>query len=104
LETVASHYAGEDENLQQTEEAIVLEALDTTAEENLPSFALRLVLTDHVGIPREHDPDLLVEAEAAFAPAEPKAAKLKPNRKAKDTPALVKAPAKKSASKKQQAA
>jgi ParB family chromosome partitioning protein len=51
LEEVASHFAGNDENTQQTDEEIVLAALDNTAEYKLIGFALRLALTDHVGIP-----------------------------------------------------
>ena len=100
LEMVASHFAGENENLQQTEEEIVLAALDATAEDKLASFALRLVLTDHLGIPRETDPDLLAEAEEIFAPALPKASKAK----AKEGPSLGKVPAKRPASRKSQAA
>ena len=81
LEDVASHFAGDDENHEQTEQDIVLSALGTTADEKLTSFALRLALTDHLGLPRDTDPDLLTEAEAMFAPpqAKPKkASKPKP--------------------------
>jgi ParB family chromosome partitioning protein len=35
-------------------------------------FALRLVLTAHTPIPRESEIDFLTEAEAAFAPPQPK--------------------------------
>jgi len=42
LEEVASHFAGNDENAQQTDEEIVLAALDNTADDKLTSFALRL--------------------------------------------------------------
>jgi ParB family chromosome partitioning protein len=59
LEGVASHFAGEDENHEQTEQEIVISALDSTADEKLTSFALRLALTDHLGIPRDTDPDVL---------------------------------------------
>lgn len=104
LEEVASHFAGNDENVQQTDEEIVLAALDNTAEDKLTSLALRLVLTDHVGIPAEDDPDLLSEAEAAFAPPPPKSSKPKNTDKSKETQTLVKAPSKKSAAKKQKAA
>lgn len=57
LEEVASHFAGRDENQQQTDEEIVLAALDNTADDKLTGFALRLVLTDHVVIPGENEPD-----------------------------------------------
>ncbi|NYF51656.1 ParB/RepB/Spo0J family partition protein [Tunturiibacter gelidoferens] len=100
----ASHFAGNDENGQQTDEEIVLAALDNTAEDKLTGFALRLALTDHVGIPRENEPDPLSEAEAAFAPPQPKSSKPKNSSKSKETPTLTKAAPKKSATKKQKAA
>jgi ParB family chromosome partitioning protein len=105
LEEVASHFAGNDENAQQTDEEIVLAALDNTADDKLTSLALRLALTDHVSIPRENEPDPLSEAEAVFAPPQPKSSKPKKNvSKSKETPTLVKVPPKKSAAKKQKAA
>src|ERR1700761_6246874 len=87
LEEVASHFAGDDENHEQTEQDIVLAALGNTADEKLTSFALRLALTDHLGIPRDTDPDLLSDAEALFAP---QPAKTKKASKPKAAPALVK--------------
>ncbi len=48
---------------------------DSTADEKLTGFALRLVLSDHIGIPHESQPDLLTEAEQVFAPKKPKAEK-----------------------------
>jgi ParB family transcriptional regulator, chromosome partitioning protein len=104
LEEVASHFAGNDENTQQTDEEIVLAALDNTADDKLTSLALRLALTDHVGIPRENEPDPLSEAEAVFAPPQPKSSKPKSVSKSKETPTLVKVSQKKSAAKKQRAA
>jgi ParB family chromosome partitioning protein len=101
LEEVATHFAGENENHEQTEQEIVLSALDTTADEKLTSFALRLVLTDHLGLPRDADPDLLAEAEALFAPPQ---AKPKKASKPKATPTLVKPVEKKTMAKKQKAA
>jgi len=68
------------------------------------AFALRLSLTDYVGIPPENEPDPLSEAEAAFAPPQPKSSKPKNTSKSKETPTPVKAPPKKSAAKKQKAA
>nr|WP_263351304.1 chromosome partitioning protein ParB [Acidicapsa acidisoli] len=104
LEEVASHFtAGSDENVPQTDEEIVLAALDNTADDKLTGFALRLVLTDHVGIPRGEDPDPLSEAEAAFAPPQPKSPKPKTANKGEES-TVVKAPQKKSAVKKQKAA
>ena len=69
LEEVATHFAsGPNENTQQSDDEIVLAALDGTADEKLTGLALRLVLSDHVGIPHESQPDLLTEAEQVFAP------------------------------------
>jgi ParB family chromosome partitioning protein len=104
LEEVACHFAGNDENQQQTDEEIVLAALDDTANEKLTGFALRLALTDHVSIPLENEPDPLSEAEATFAPPQPKSSKPKTTSKSKETPAPVKAAPKKSAVRKQKAA
>lgn len=64
----------------------MIAALSTTADEKLTSFALRLVLSDRVGIPAPDEPDLLTEAERVFAPAEEKPARKKTAAK----PALVK--------------
>jgi ParB family chromosome partitioning protein len=104
LEEMASHFGGNAENQQQIDEEIVLAALDNTAEDKLTGFALRLVLSDHVRIPCENEPDLLSEAEAAFAPPQPKSSKPKDTSKSKKTPTLVKAPQKKSTVKKQKVA
>lgn len=77
LEDVATHFANGDENTQQSDEEIVLAALDGTADEKLTSLALRLVLSEHLGIPREGQPDCLNEAEQLFVPKRPKAEKAK---------------------------
>lgn len=55
----------------------MLAALDNTADKKLTGFALRLVLSDHLAIPREDQPDLLPEAEQLFVPKKPKAEKAK---------------------------
>jgi ParB family chromosome partitioning protein len=104
LEEVASHFAGNDENAQQTDEEIVLAALDSTADDKLTSLALRLALTGHVSIPRENEPDPLSEAEAVFAPPQPKSSKPKNASKPKKAQTLVDVPPKKSAARKQKAA
>ncbi len=101
LEEVASHFAGDDENHEQTEQDIVLAALDNTADEKLTSFALRLALTDHLGLPRDTDPDLVSEAEALFAPPQTKPKKAS---KPKAVPTLVKPAEMKTTAKKQKAA
>lgn len=89
LEEVAAHYASGDANVQQSDEEIVLAALDSTADEKPTGLALRLVISDHVGIPHENQPDLLAEAEQVFAPKKPNA---KPSDKKRTT--AVKASAK----------
>lgn len=90
LEEVASHFASEDKDAQQSDEEIVLAALSTTADERLTGFALRIVLADHIGIPRENEPDLLTEAENVFAPRKPKAVAPKKGAANKAKPAVVK--------------
>lgn len=77
LEDVAAHFADGDENTQRSDEEIVLAALDSTADEKLTGLALRIVLSDHIGIPHENQPDFLAEAEQVLATKKPKAAKPK---------------------------
>ena len=89
LEEVANHYANGDENAQQSDDEIVLAALDGTADEKLTGLALRLILSDHVGIPQESQPDLLAEAEQVFAPRKPKAVQAKGNGSSKPRPTAV---------------
>lgn len=74
LEEAAAHFSI-DENEQRSEDEVVLAALSSTADEKLIGFALRIVLADHIGIPRENTPDLLIEAEQVFAPKKPKVVK-----------------------------
>ena len=77
LEEVAAHFASGNENTQQSDEEIVLAALDRAANEKLTGLALRIVLSDHIDTPHENQPDFLVEAERAFAPGKPTSAKPK---------------------------
>ena len=100
LETVAAHFASNDENKQQNDEEITLAALEATADEKLTGLALRIVLSDHVGIPHESQPDLLIEAEQVFVPEKPKGTATTP-KKAKV--AEVKTSAKKDSSPKKAA-
>ena len=101
LEDVASHFANGDETTQQSDEEIVLAALDGTADEKLTGLALRIVLSDHIGIPHENQPDFLAEAEKVFAPKKPKSAKPKATAtKQAKAPATALAAKKTSASKK----
>jgi len=104
LEELASFFAGDDENRQQTDEDIVLAALDNTADDKLIGFALRLTLTDHLSIPQGDQPDLLAEAEAVFAPLTVKTSKRKTTSKAMETPPVVNTPKNRAAAKKRKAA
>jgi ParB family chromosome partitioning protein len=103
LEEVATHFANGDENTQQPDEEIVLAALESTADEKLTGLALRLVLSDYVGIPHESQPDLLTEAEQVFVYKKPKVAKAKAKASGKEKPAPVKASPKKKAARKKAA-
>ena len=69
---VVEHFAGDNENNQQTPEEILAAALADVPDEKLTGFALRLALTGYVDIPRENEFDFLAEAESAFAPLPPK--------------------------------
>ncbi len=103
LEEVANHFAKGDENSQMSDEEVVQRALDGTADEKLTGFALRLVLSDHVDIAHENQPDLLTEAEQVFVPKKPKAVKAKADAVAKPKPKLHKATARKEATPKKAA-
>ncbi len=103
LEEVASHFASGDENTQQSDDEIVLAALDGTTDEKLTGLALRLVLSDHVGIPHENQPDLLSEAEQVFAPKKPKVVKAKTDGSNKPKPTAATATAKKETTRKKAA-
>jgi ParB family chromosome partitioning protein len=103
LEEVATHYANSDENTQQSDDEIVLAVLDVTADETLTGLALRLVLTDHIGIPHESQPDLLTEAEQIFATKKAKSLKAKGDGSSRPKPTAVKASAKKETTKKRAA-
>jgi ParB family chromosome partitioning protein len=104
FDDVAEQLAANDENNQQTSEEILLSAIDGLPDDKLTGLALRLVLTAHTTLPRESEIDFLTEAEAAFAPLQPKKTASK---KAK-TPTTIKATqntaAKKKTAKKQVAA
>ena len=103
LEEVATHFANGDENSQQSDDEIVLAALDGTADEKLTGLALRLVLSDQVGIPHESQPDLLTEAEQVFAPKKPKVVKAKADVSKKPKSTTATATAKKEATRKKAA-
>ena len=63
---------GDNENDQRSAEEVLLSAIDSTEDGQLPRFAIRLALSGHVGIPRENEFDFLTEAEAVFAPRQTK--------------------------------
>ena len=83
---VAEHFVGEDDNNQQTAEGILAAALSETPDEKLTSFALRIVLTGCVAIPRESEFDFLREGEAVFLQSKKEA---KPKRAKTATPIKV---------------
>ncbi len=103
LEEVANHFANGDENAQKSADEIVLAALEGTADEKLTGLALRLVLSDHVGITQESQPDLLAEAEQVFASRKPKAVQAKGNGSSRPKPTAAKASKKKETGKKKAA-
>ena len=96
---VAEHFAGDNENNQQTAEEILLSAIDGLTDDKLTGFALRLALTGYIDIPREGEFDFLTEAEAAFVPPQPKTEK-----RPRKAPTSIKPAAKKAAAKKKVAA
>ena len=103
LKRCPNHFANGDENSQQSDVEIVLAALDGTADEKLTGLALRLVLSDHVGIPHESQPDLLTEADQVFAPKKPKVVKAKTDGSNKPKPTAAKATPKKETTRKKAA-
>ena len=97
---LAEQIAGEDENEQRTAEEVLLSAIDGLEDNKLTGFALRLALIGHMDTPRAGEFDFLTEAEAVFAPPQPK--KVSKPKKAKTT--LIKVTPKKNAAKKSAAA
>jgi ParB family chromosome partitioning protein len=96
---VAEQFAAADGNNQRTAEEILASTLTETPDEKLTSFALRIALTGYVAIPHEGEIDFLAEAAAAFVPPQPTNEK-----KRKKAPTPIKAPTKKTATKKKVAA
>jgi ParB family chromosome partitioning protein len=84
---VAEYLAANNENNEQSSEEILLSTIDGLPDDKLPGFALRLVFTGHTAIPRESEIGSLTEAEAAFAPPQPK----KTASKKRMTPTSIKA-------------
>jgi len=73
-----------DENDNRSAEEVLLSAIEGTTDDKLTSFAARLALAGHRGIPRESEFDFLTEAEAAFIT--PKAKKSSTGKKKNPTP------------------
>jgi ParB family chromosome partitioning protein len=69
---VAEYLAANNENNEQSSEEILLSTIDGLPDDKLTGIALRLVFTGHTAIPRESEIGFLTEAEAAFAPPQPK--------------------------------
>ena len=104
FDDVAEHLAANDENNQQTSEEILLSTIDGLPDDKLTGFALRLVFTGHTAIPRENEIDFLTEAEAAFAPLQPKKTASKKAKAPAPIKAAQKTAAKKTTAKKDVAA
>jgi len=68
---LAEEIAADNENEQRSAEEVLLSTIDTTADDKLTRFAVRLALAGHVGIPREGEFDFLTEAETVFVPPQP---------------------------------
>jgi ParB family transcriptional regulator, chromosome partitioning protein len=66
---VAEHFAAGDTDHNKTSEEILTAAVDALTDDKLTGFALRIVLTGKLPIPRDGEADSLAEAEAAFVPA-----------------------------------
>jgi ParB family chromosome partitioning protein len=98
-----THFAKDEEPAQQSDEEIVLSALDGTTDEKLTGLTLRLVLSDHIGVPHDIQPDLLAEAEQVFAPKMPKVVKARAQDSSKPKPTAAKGLTKKEASQKKAA-
>src|ERR1700677_1843600 len=98
---VAEHFASEDENNDKSAEEILLATVDGLTDDKLTGFALRLVLTGNIQIPREAQVDSLTEAETAFVPAKPKKTAAKKAKSPTPIKAAQKTASKKSSAKKQ---
>src|SRR4030088_6153 len=104
FDDIAEQLSANDENNQQTSEEILLSTIDGLPDDKLTGFALRLVLTAHTPIPSESEIDFLTEAEAVFAPPQPKKTATNKAKTPTPTKAAQKTAAKKTTSKKQVAA
>ena len=86
-DVVATHYAGEDDDSNQSSEEILLSVADRLEEAQLPELALRLALCSHIRVPNENEIDHLAEVEKVFAPKQAKKPATKKKTVKKPTPA-----------------
>ena len=66
FDDVAEQLAAKDENNQQSSEEILLSTIDGLPDDKLTGFALRLVLTANIPIPREGELDFLNRGRNRF--------------------------------------
>ncbi len=59
------------DNDQRSAEEVLLAVIESTGDDKLTNFTVRLALAGHRGIPRESEFDFLAEAEAAFLTPKP---------------------------------
>ena len=57
---------------KRSAEEVLISLIEGTGDDKLTSFAVRLALAGHRGIPRDGELDFLAEAEAAFLTPKPK--------------------------------
>jgi ParB family chromosome partitioning protein len=100
FEDAAEHFVGDDQNHEKTDDEILADALAACPDDKLMGFLLRLIFTEHIGVPLAEQPDWLIKAGLVFVAAQP--AVLKGTGKKK--PTLVKQPVKQTAVKKKVAA
>ena len=68
---LATDISEDPDNDKRSAEEVLLTAIDRTADDKLTSFAARLALAGHRGIPNETEIDFLTEAETAFLTPKP---------------------------------
>ena len=69
---LATDLSEDPDNDKRSAEEVLLTVIDGTADDKLTSFAVRLALAGHRGIPRETELDFLTKAAAAFLTPKPK--------------------------------
>jgi ParB family chromosome partitioning protein len=84
---VAEHFANDDEDNQRSADEILAVTLTQTPDEKLTGFALSIVLTGSIAIPREDEFDFLAQAQTAFLLPKPAKGQVKKPK----APTLIKA-------------